>query len=178
MNNNKLFLAALASGFALALAAPVFSAGPGGGPCAEDTAKFCKDVKPGEGRITACLKEHEKELSQACLDRKAQAKGKRQARMNKKGFKGGSCMAEYGKGFALGFRNGFKMRAGPAGGKGRKGSRAKVCAADTRKLCEDVKPGEGRVRDCLRQNIKKLSEGCKARQEKIKERLEKKNKKT
>jgi hypothetical protein len=27
-------------------------------PCAEDVAKFCKDVKPGEGRIARCLKDN------------------------------------------------------------------------------------------------------------------------
>src|SRR6266446_5552474 len=48
----------------------------GGGPCAEDTKKFCKDVQPGGGRILKCLKEHETELSQACKDQRAQMKEK------------------------------------------------------------------------------------------------------
>jgi hypothetical protein len=34
--------------------------------CNEDIQKFCKDVKPGEGRIIACLKQHEAELSEGC----------------------------------------------------------------------------------------------------------------
>jgi hypothetical protein len=34
--------------------------------CAEEIARFCKDVKPGEGRLVQCLKEHEKELSAEC----------------------------------------------------------------------------------------------------------------
>ncbi len=38
-------------------------------PCADDILKFCKDVKPGEGRIANCLKEHEKDLSPACKKR-------------------------------------------------------------------------------------------------------------
>jgi len=38
-------------------------------PCAEDIAKFCKDVKPGGGRIITCLKGHEGELSPLCKDR-------------------------------------------------------------------------------------------------------------
>jgi hypothetical protein len=178
MNNNKLFLVTLASGFALALAVPVFSAGPGKGPCAEDAAKFCKDIKPGEGRVKACLKEHEAELSQACRDRKAQKKEKQQARAGK-AMRGGTCQREYGKGFTSGFKSAFKMRAGLSmkGGKDKKRAAGRICAADTAKLCGEVKPGQGRVKECLQQNLDKLSPGCKARQEKIKERLEEKAKK-
>jgi hypothetical protein len=36
------------------------------GPCADDVAKYCKDVKPGGGRLAKCLKENEKQLSPAC----------------------------------------------------------------------------------------------------------------
>lgn len=170
MKNNKLFLVTLASGFALALAAPAFSAGTGKGPCAEDAAKFCKDIKPGGGRVAACLKEHQADLSQACRDRKALKGDKRQARAGKR-MKGGTCMHEYGKGFASGFKSAIKMRAGLGLKEGRgKKAAGKVCAADKAKLCGDVKPGEGRVKDCLMKNMAKLSEGCQARQEKIKER--------
>lgn len=35
-------------------------------PCKADREKFCKGVKPGEGRIIRCLKEKEAELSPAC----------------------------------------------------------------------------------------------------------------
>jgi hypothetical protein len=38
-------------------------------PCADDISKFCKDVKPGGGRIANCLKEHENDLSPACKKR-------------------------------------------------------------------------------------------------------------
>lgn len=183
MNKDKLLLMALTAGFALALAAPA-AAADATGPCAADAAKFCKDVKPGEGRVAACLKAHEKELSQACLDRRAQKAERRAGKKAawKKGGKGGNaCMTQYGRGFGAGFRTGFRMRAGLTGkgmkGAGaRKGRGAKVCAADVKKLCGDVKPGEGRVKACLQKNLDKLSEGCKARQEKIKVRLEEKKK--
>ncbi len=36
--------------------------------CKDDRKKFCKDVKPGEGRIIKCLKEKEAELSPACKE--------------------------------------------------------------------------------------------------------------
>jgi hypothetical protein len=34
--------------------------------CQGDVSKFCADVKPGHGRIVACLSEHSAELSDAC----------------------------------------------------------------------------------------------------------------
>jgi malate/lactate dehydrogenase len=36
--------------------------------CKDDAQKFCKDVKPGGGRIIRCLKEHESELSAGCQE--------------------------------------------------------------------------------------------------------------
>jgi hypothetical protein len=168
-------LAVLAIGTGLALAIP--ASAEKGGPCAADSAKFCKDVKPGEGRVAACLKEHEAELSQACKDRKALAGEKRGKRGERAGRGGGSCMQEYGKGYSSGFKSGFKMRSGLGQGKARGNKGAKVCAADAKQLCKDVKPGEGRVRDCLIKNASKLSDGCKTRVEKMKARLEEKGKK-
>jgi hypothetical protein len=35
-------------------------------PCAGDVAKFCGNVKPGEGRIAGCLRQNEAQLSPAC----------------------------------------------------------------------------------------------------------------
>ncbi|HCC46634.1 MAG TPA: hypothetical protein DEQ38_00715 [Elusimicrobia bacterium] len=184
MKNYIIAVLALSGGLGLALSLP--AAAKQAGPCAADAAKFCKDVKPGEGRVAACLKEHEKELSQACKDRKALAaekRGKRGGKFARGGANrgGGACMREYGQGYGAGFKSGFKMRAG-LGQKGRKAGKAakggnKVCAADVQKLCGDVKPGEGRVRDCLIKNAGKLSEDCKVRTEKIKAKLEEKGKK-
>lgn len=178
MKNTLIAVFALSAGLGLALSLPA-AAEKGKGPCAEDAAKFCKDVKPGEGRVAVCLKEHEKELSQACRDRKARAGEKRgEKRANKRGGGGQACLGAYGKGFSSGFRNGFKMRAGLGGKDGRKFAKGgKVCKADREKFCSTLKPGEGSVRDCLQKNIKNLSEGCKVRQEKLKVRLEEKEKK-
>jgi hypothetical protein len=36
------------------------------GPCADDVAKYCKDVKRGGGAIARCLKDNESQLSPAC----------------------------------------------------------------------------------------------------------------
>ncbi len=42
--------------------------GPRSRPCRADVQKFCGDVQRGEGRIVACMKSHEAELSPACHD--------------------------------------------------------------------------------------------------------------
>ena len=34
--------------------------------CKEDVKKFCKDVKPGDGRIVECLKKNRESLSESC----------------------------------------------------------------------------------------------------------------
>jgi hypothetical protein len=34
--------------------------------CKADAQKFCKGIRPGQGRILACLKSHQSELAPAC----------------------------------------------------------------------------------------------------------------
>jgi hypothetical protein len=34
--------------------------------CGADAKKFCQGIKPGQGRILACLKSHQSELAPAC----------------------------------------------------------------------------------------------------------------
>ena len=34
--------------------------------CADDIEKYCKEIRPGDGRILNCLKSHETELTVAC----------------------------------------------------------------------------------------------------------------
>jgi len=51
--------------------------------CKEDGEKFCKDVKPGEGRIIRCLKEHQSELSSDCAEMMTK-KGKRDSEKDRK----------------------------------------------------------------------------------------------
>jgi Skp family chaperone for outer membrane proteins len=37
---------------------------------------------------------------------------------------------------------------------------AKACVSDIKKLCADVRPGEGRIAACVKDHIKDLSEPC------------------
>jgi hypothetical protein len=36
--------------------------------CEPDVEKICKDIKPGQGRIVRCLKQHQAELSAGCSE--------------------------------------------------------------------------------------------------------------
>lgn len=67
--------AMLAGLFLLSLAAAAL-AGEGVKPCADDVARLCKDVQPGQGRVAKCLKEHKDELSPACKEHIAMARKK------------------------------------------------------------------------------------------------------
>jgi len=61
----RLVLGLLAIGLAL-----LPSAARGASPCAADIEKLCPNISLGGGRIQACLKEHEAELSPECAARK------------------------------------------------------------------------------------------------------------
>ncbi len=43
--------------------------------CADDIAKFCKEIKPGGGRILNCLKVHEAELTVSCRAKISELQG-------------------------------------------------------------------------------------------------------
>lgn len=45
--------------------------------CHEDMQKFCKDEKPGGGRILKCMKQHADELSEKCKSEFASRRGMR-----------------------------------------------------------------------------------------------------
>ena len=40
--------------------------------CSEEISKYCQGIKPGGGRLLACLKEREKELSTDCREKVAE----------------------------------------------------------------------------------------------------------
>jgi hypothetical protein len=66
-------MAGTRSGFviltALLLSASAAVAQQSGRPCAGDIKKLCADIKPGEGRLMACMKSHLGDLSETCQDR-------------------------------------------------------------------------------------------------------------
>lgn len=87
-------------------------------PCKEDIATFCKDVRPGGGRIVRCLKEHEQELSAACRTHQEDLKKKTK-------------------------------------------EASQACHDDISQFCKDVRPGGGRIINCLKEHEAELSVECK-----------------
>jgi hypothetical protein len=107
----------------------------GTGPCVDDRKKLCPDAT-GAG-VLACLRRHETELSAAC-----------KANLDRLGAKPKEPASAPGN-------------EGMLGRPGAKG-RTKVCAADQKKFCNDVKPGEGRVVQCLLKHEESLSPACRS----------------
>jgi Cysteine rich repeat len=73
--NQVKWFSVMASVFLLTVAAGV-SAQQKPDPCAGDAARLCKGMPQGEGCIAQCLKAHARELSPACRESAAAAKGK------------------------------------------------------------------------------------------------------
>ncbi len=164
----------------LMLASAAAAQGPMG-PCKADVEKFCKDIEPGEGRIIACLKAHEAELSAECKTRDLEAKGPKEKKGN--GLIE-ACKADLDK-LCAGVKDGpgGKMRClkeneaalsegckAKFGEQKEKMQKANPCLADVEKFCKDVKPGEGRIIACLKTHDAELSAECKARGPEAKDR--------
>lgn len=55
------------------------------GACKDDIQKLCHDIKPGGGRIAACLKDNSDKLSDNCKAQIAKARARRSTDDNGKG---------------------------------------------------------------------------------------------
>jgi hypothetical protein len=138
-------------------------------PCMDDAKKLCPGVKPGEGRIAACLKAHQDQVSSACKGRIAefregaqacQADAQRLCPNTKPGAERSKCMREHKDQVSPECQE-FFAKAMDSSAEVRATMRA--CHADTQKLCKNVKPGEGRIIECLRQHQAELSPDCASR---------------
>lgn len=161
--------------FALSLAAPAHAGEHGA--CKADLEKFCAGVEPGEGRMMKCLKEHEAELSEGCRAMKGGVKDKMQEKGREleaackadkeklcKDVEPGEgrivkCMKEHEAELSEKCRGMMKEKHEKMQGMKDK---AEACRADKERFCKDVKPGEGRIVECLKAHEAELSEGCRA----------------
>lgn len=149
------------------------------GACKADIEKVCKDIKPGDGRISDCLKDNIKKISKDCKEKIKNTKERRKNKKHKWGKnkhskgKTGPFLRGYEKGFARGFAMGFEKghkNKFNKHSKNRKRGIMNSCKADIKKLCGDIKHGDGRIKDCLEKNKKKLSKKCSSAFKKIEKR--------
>ena len=138
--------------------------------CRSDAERLCKDVPPGEGRIIACLKSHESELSPACKEKLAAGKAKLEKIKE-------ACQPDADK-FCKGIQPGdgriaacLKSHEGELAPACRQIAEKveaairevhEACKADVGKFCQGIRPGEGRILACLKSHEAELSADCKA----------------
>ena len=135
------------------------------GACRADVQKLCKGVQPGGGRIVACLKQHESEVSPGCKEHIAEAREefkefaeacKADAETLCKGVQPGQgrimrCLAEHKDKLSSGCREKIS-----------EAQEHHPCMKDMERLCKDVQPGAGRIADCMKKHEAQLSPECKA----------------
>jgi len=93
--------------------------------CKTEIDTYCKGVKPGEGRILACLYANQEKLSNRCEYALYDAASQLQQAVT-----------------AINYL-------------------ASECRDDLKTFCSNVKPGEGRLLDCIGKNKEKISNRCK-----------------
>ena len=93
--------------------------------CKADIEKYCKDVKPGDGRVLACLYANSEKISPRCEYALYDAASQLERALT-----------------ALSYV-------------------ANECRDDLKTNCSDIKPGEGRLLNCLDKNNAKVSVRCK-----------------
>jgi hypothetical protein len=77
---------------ALLLLFPQLSYGQEAHPCKADREKLCPGIKPGDGKLGECLKQHEAELSSECAaERKERHEAWKEVRANCKEDAGKFC---------------------------------------------------------------------------------------
>ena len=162
-----------AMGLFLAAAVLFPQAALGGGACKDDVARFCKGVRPGKGRVVTCLWANRDRLSADC---KAQTK----RRFRKLLGVSVACHADYkrfcadvvpggGRIAACLARHSAQLQNPVCKAEVQKGKDAVksmvpgICVKDAKQFCAGVKPGGGRIRACLMNNIDRLSRPCRMR---------------
>lgn len=135
------------------------------GACRADVQKLCKGVQPGGGRMAACLKQHESELSPGCRVRIAETREevrefaqacKADTETLCKGVQPGQgrimrCLSEHND-----------RLSGECRAKISEAQSHYPCMKDMERLCKDVRPGEGRMAECMKNHEAQLSPECKA----------------
>ena len=137
-------------------------------PCHDDIKTFCADVKPGGGRILACMYSHHDKLSQDCKDaakarRDRFEEAKRACEGDVQSFCGdvrpgggrvALCLFAHRKKLSASCKKASKERQ-------KRRMRARQdCQDDVKQLCPGIRPGGGRLLACLADHAAELSPRC------------------
>lgn len=130
--------------------------------CKKDIEKYCENVKPGEGRVWSCLREHNSNLSEECrehMEKARQGHGVCENDVKKfcKDVKPGegrvwSCLKEHRS--QLSDRCEEKISKMQA--------KREACEDDVNKFCSSKKGDPKKVSKCLKKHSEELSSDCKA----------------
>jgi hypothetical protein len=160
---------------AVLLPLPGVSAARADDPCADDVRRLCPGVTPGGGRVAACLRQHEAELSQACRERREEDTARVRRLIQEfglacKGDVDRYCPAvEPGGGRVLGCLSQHQVEIStPCQVELRRLTEARdrvadlrsACAADVQRLCAGVPPRAAPLLECLEANEAGLSPAC------------------
>ena len=141
-----------------------------GDACRADVDKLCAGVPPGGGRILACLKANQAQVSPACKQElKAVAEKAKQV--------GAACEGDVQQ-FCAGVKKGggaiLRCLASNAASlsppcaevveKAREklAEFKQACGADAGRFCQGIPPGQGRILACLKSRQAELSPPCQA----------------
>ena len=139
------------------------------GACKDEVEKFCKDVE--KGKISACLKQHEADLSDSC--KAGMKKHAKKKYMEARGKAKDACKAdieklckdaEKGKVGDCLTQHADELTADCKAAREKVQEHAKTvrhlsCKDDIAKFCKDAE--KGKVGDCLKQHEDELSADCK-----------------
>lgn len=130
------------------------------GPCMNDIQKFCPKIQKNKKTIAKCILDNEAKLSPACKER---------AKIIKARSAGGEFnRAKPDANTQVGAKPKANQVPNSNQGNGVKpnnqlnGQNVKVACQDSiKKYCSSVKPGNGAIISCLKENISKVSPKCK-----------------
>ncbi len=138
--------------------------------CRADVERLCPGIPSGGGRIAACLKANQAQVSPACKAELASVAQKvREVGAACEDDVNSYCAGvQTGQGRVLRCLASNEATLAPAcrevirGAQEKEAEFRKACGGDARKLCKGIAPGQGRILACLESRKADLSPACRA----------------